>query len=212
MLQSEAALLTAGELVERYLVPLARLPELAHSIREGERVTHVAREDLGKGGGSGREGRGFLLRVEAADGAPRFDPADIVVDATGVYGHPNATGPGGRPALGEDRIDDALARHIVPRLDSADGPYARGSTLLIGDGHSAANAMAVLETLAREDKQTSVTWVVRTARQRPCEEVANDPLPERHRVVSHANISGSSWPNPSTPIRRPVRATTGVAR
>ncbi|HEU4940891.1 MAG TPA: FAD-dependent oxidoreductase, partial [Candidatus Eisenbacteria bacterium] len=61
-LPSETALLTAGELVERYLVPLARLPELAHSIREGERVTHVAREGLGKGDGAGRAGRGFLLR------------------------------------------------------------------------------------------------------------------------------------------------------
>jgi hypothetical protein len=194
VLPPEASLLTAGELVERYLVPLARLPELAHSIREGERVTHVAREGLGKGDGVGRDGRGFLLRVEAADGAPRFDPADLVLDATGVYGHPNATGPGGLPALGEDRIGDAVARHIIPRLGSVDGPYARGSTLLIGDGHSAATALVWLDQAARSGAALRVHWIHRS-RPVPFREIEGDPLPSRLELARRANriASSATW-------------------
>src|SRR5206468_6701176 len=44
-------LLTASELVGRYHSPLAGLPELRGSIREGERVTHVGREGFAKGQG-----------------------------------------------------------------------------------------------------------------------------------------------------------------
>jgi hypothetical protein len=54
--------------------------------------------------------------------------------------------------------------------------------LLVGHGHSAANALAVLR-----DAGAEVTWAVRTAKGRPCEEIANDPLPERQRVVAAAN-------------------------
>lgn len=193
-LPPETALLTAGELVERYLVPLARLPELAHSIREGERVTHVAREGLDKGDGARRDGRGFLLRVEAADGAPRFDPADLLLDATGVYGHPNATGPGGLPALGEERIGDAVARHIIPRLGSVDGPYARGTTLLIGDGHSAATALVALDQAARARAAFRVHWIHRS-RPVPFREIEGDPLPSRLELARRGNqiASSAAW-------------------
>src|SRR5207247_1133778 len=53
---------------------------------------------------------------------------------------------------------------------------------LVGHGHSAANAIAVLR-----DADADITWAVRTANGRPCEEIANDPLPERQRVVAMAN-------------------------
>ncbi|HKO58411.1 MAG TPA: hypothetical protein VJ276_21275, partial [Thermoanaerobaculia bacterium] len=52
--------------------------------------------------------------------------------------------------------------------------------LLIGHGHSAANALHLLS-------ESQVIWAVRTPNRRPCEEVANDPLPERQRVVARAN-------------------------
>jgi hypothetical protein len=54
--------------------------------------------------------------------------------------------------------------------------------LVIGHGHSAANALAVLQRAGAE-----VIWAVRTANRRPCAEIANDPLPERQRVVAFAN-------------------------
>jgi hypothetical protein len=57
----------------------------------------------------------------------------------------------------------------------------------VGHGHSAANALAVLDGVGREAPATRVTWAVRTPNLRPCVDVASDPLPERHRVVAHAN-------------------------
>ncbi|HET9939973.1 MAG TPA: hypothetical protein VFR25_02625 [Candidatus Eisenbacteria bacterium] len=191
-LPSDSTILTAGDLVERYLVPLTRLPELAASIREQERVTHVGREGLGKAAGDGRGGRGFLLRVEA-DGATRFDRTDFVVDATGVYGNPNATGPGGLPALGEDRLGDAIARHWDVRIHSANGPYARGTTLLIGDGHSAATALLAFDQVARADASFRVHWISRMRRV-AFPEIDGDSLPARLDLARRANEIASSAP------------------
>lgn len=191
-LPSETDLVTAGELVDRYLAPLARLPELAGALREGERVTHVGRQALGKGSGD-REDRDFVLRVETAGGT-RFHPADLVVDATGVYGQPNATGPGGLPALGEDQLGDAATRHIDPRLYAASGPYALGDTLLIGDGHSAATALLALQEIARAGAPLHVHWISR-ARATAFHEVDGDPLPARLELARRANeiASRAAW-------------------
>ncbi|HZI89814.1 MAG TPA: FAD-dependent oxidoreductase, partial [Candidatus Polarisedimenticolia bacterium] len=56
--------LTATELRERYLLPLARLPELTGVVHEGARVTAIAREGCSKRQAEGRAGHSFLLRVE----------------------------------------------------------------------------------------------------------------------------------------------------
>ncbi|HEY6221826.1 MAG TPA: NAD(P)-binding protein, partial [Candidatus Eisenbacteria bacterium] len=78
----DAELLTAAELVKRYLSPLASMPELRDSVREGARVTHVGREGFAKprgvaGTGDGsREGAPFLIRAELPDRTTRFDRAD----------------------------------------------------------------------------------------------------------------------------------------
>lgn len=196
-LPNETSPLTADELVEWYLVPLARLPELASSIREGERVTHVGREGLAKGDavGSGREGRGFLLRVEpVGGGAPRFDPADLVIDTTGIYGQPNATGPGGLPAAGEEQLEGAVARYLDPSLRSAKGPYGRGTTLLIGDGHSAATALVWMDHAARTGATHEVHWICRE-RVVPFPEIEGDPLPDRFELARKANeiAAGALW-------------------
>jgi hypothetical protein len=67
--------------------------------------------------------------------------------------------------------------------------------LLVGHGHSAAHAAARLDALAREAPPTSVTWAVRTANLRPCQEVADDPLPERRQVVERANALAAEPPS-----------------
>jgi hypothetical protein len=55
--------------------------------------------------------------------------------------------------------------------------------LLVGHGHSAAHALIRLANLPG----TSVVWATRSANLRPVQDVASDPLPERHRVVAEAN-------------------------
>jgi hypothetical protein len=64
----------------------------------------------------------------------------------------------------------------------------RGKTiLLVGHGHSAANAMLRLAALVEESPETRVVWAIRSLNQRPCVEVPSDPLPERQHVVARAN-------------------------
>lgn len=150
--------LAANDLRERYLMPLAMLPELSGVVREGVRVAGVAREGMAKGTTPGRSGRPFLLRLENGRGewvAP--ERADVVIDASGVYGTANATGSGGLPAPGEDALGARLERHLPEILGSARARYAGKRILLVGDGRSAASAIADLDELTR----TQVEWVHR---------------------------------------------------
>lgn len=187
--------LRAGAFVERYLAPLARLPELAGRIHEGTRVAAVGRDGLSKGdaivatGDRSRVGRPFLLRVEREHDGPRFESADVVLDATGVFASPRATGPGGLPALGEERLGARIDRHPPPILEAARARYAGRRVLLLGDGHSAATALVDFQALADSGEAASVTWVHPSGANRgdPFVEVASDPLPERSGLVTTAN-------------------------
>lgn len=194
-LPADEAPLTAGDLVRRYLEPLARLPELEGRIHERSRVTAVGREGLRKGDGivatgdRARVGRPFLLRVESEEEGARFESADVVLDATGVFATPRSTGPGGLPAIGEERLGARIDRHPPAILGSARARYARRRVLLLGDGHSAATALAEFQELADAGEAASVTWVHPSTANGsdPFRTVASDPLPERQRLVTRAN-------------------------
>ncbi len=177
-LPADEEILTGVGLRERYLLPLSRLPELSGAIAENARVGGIAREGFTKGrsvatGGTGdasraegaaRAGRPFLLRVEDAHGGARLERADAVIDASGVYATPNATGPGGLPAIGEESLGSLLERHLPDLAGEARSRYAGKRTLLLGDGRSAANAVADLDELVRgggEGGQTRVEWIHR---------------------------------------------------
>ena len=164
-LPGEEEALTAVELRERYLLPLSRLPELSGAIREGARVAAIAREGVTKGRTQGRASRPFLLRIENPRGElVGHERADVVIDTSGLYANPNATGSGGLPAPGEESLGDRLERHLPDVLGEARSRYAGKRLLLIGDGRSAANAVADLDTLVRaggEAARTRVEWAHR---------------------------------------------------
>ena len=82
---------TAGEMVTRYLEPLAAVPEMAGRIVFGARVTAVA-----------REGDGFVARYLGGEMRGRF-----VIDATGTWGTPNGLG-----AMGERENADRISYGI----------------------------------------------------------------------------------------------------
>jgi hypothetical protein len=198
-LPPDGELLSARGLVSRYLAPMAALPELRDRVRERARVTHVGREGVGKAGeagagSTGRVARDFLLRVEKPEGGARFERADVVIDASGVYGQPNATGPGGLPALGEDVASGRIDRHLPPTLAELRRRYAGRRVLLLGDGHSAATVFRMFQDLDRESRPARVEWVRRErGRAAPFLEVGNDPLPARFDLASEANrIAGSA--------------------
>jgi hypothetical protein len=152
---------TGGDLVERYLVPLAGTPELRPHIRLGARVTAVTRVGFDKMKSKGRERSPFLVMVETADGREEAVTARAVIDASGTWGRPNPLGAGGIPAPGERAASDRIFYGIPDVLGVHRERYAGKRVLVVGSGHSAFNAIQDLVTLAGEDAGTSIVWAVR---------------------------------------------------
>ena len=190
---ADDALLTGPEMSERVLEPLARTPPLRGHVRTGHRVVAIGRartirRDLP--GHPMRAERPFRLLVETAEGEEMLD-ADVVLDASGVYGQPAALGTGGIPAPGERVLDGEIIRHLGA-LESALPRLAGRDVLLVGHGHSAANALALM---AATEPRPRVTWAVRSSNRRPCVEIADDPLAERQRVTAAANDLAAEPPS-----------------
>jgi len=201
LVPADDALLTASELVDRYLAPLAALPELRGAIRERSRVSHVGREGIPKTrgivavGDESRSKQPFLVRVwDLSNGNSRLERADIVLDASGV-GPRNGTGRGGLPAPGEQYLYNRVDCSISGLWRNME--YRGRHVLLVGDGHSAATALLEVERLIGEGVGPErVHWVRRDrGPDGAFAEVADDPLPARRALVTRANAIArtASW-------------------
>lgn len=175
------ALLTGPEYVEKILVPLAG--KLGR-VRTQMNVIAVGRRGLTRGDYAGHPLRAERPFRVLCDNDETFE-AEVVLDASGGLTVPRAYGAGGLPARGESAYP---AIRTLGELATRD---LRGkSILVVGDGHSAANAIGFLERVPG----VRVVWAVRTPNLRPCEEVPHDPLPERSAVVERANALAASPP------------------
>lgn len=203
-LPPDDTLLTGPQMVETVLMPLARSAALEGRVREGCRVLAAGRAGLMRGELPGhplRSQRPFRLLVGTAGGGETVHESDAVLDASGVMTTPAFAGAGGLPARGEM----AAAAGLIRRLDAMEArreQLAGRRILLIGHGHSAANALLWLERLAQTDTRTRVVWMTRSAHGRPVQEVADDPLPERRRVAGGANDLARTPPEFLTVERR----------
>lgn len=151
---------TGGELVERYLVPLAATPELSGRIRTSARVLAISRRGVDKTRSTGRDDQPFVVRVATASGVEDL-LAGAVVDASGTWQTPNPLGAGGLPAIGEHDAGERLT-HALPDVLGADrARFAGRHTVVVGNGHSASNTLLALAQLAEEVPGTRMTWVIR---------------------------------------------------
>jgi hypothetical protein len=76
---------------------------------------------------------------------------------------PNPLGAAGTPAMGEERFAKLIA-YGIPDVAGADRPaYVGRRVLVIGGGHSAANALLDLARLAETNPQMHLTWAARSA-------------------------------------------------
>ena len=153
------ALPTGGELVERYLLPLSRVPGLADAIETGAKITAVSRQGIDKVASRGRETKPFSLRVRKADGSERIDLARVVIDASGTWANPNPLGASGLPAAGEAEIRDRLAYGMPDILGVQRERYAGKRVAVVGAGYSAINVLLDLTKLG--EKADALLWVVR---------------------------------------------------
>jgi hypothetical protein len=191
------ALLTGPELAD-LLSSVASQPPLSGHVLTRHRVTAIGRRGLAKMDFAGhplRSERPFRLLADTPEGERIFE-AERVLDASGGFVFPTPYGPGALPPLGSGTLDSSAIRDLGSLHGELDALRGR-HVLLIGHGHSAANAL-----LALQDHRALVTWAVRTANRRPCSEVANDPLPERQSVVSRANDLAEKPPDWLSVLRR----------
>lgn len=153
---------TGGELIDRYLAPLAELPQIAPYLRFNTRVVTVSRAGFDKMKTVGREQAPFQLIVTTPVGEERI-LARAVIDASGTWETPNPLGSGGVPAIGETRLAHRLFYGIPDALDRDRERYAEKRVLVVGSGHSAFNALIDLVKLSRIAPGTEINWVVRRA-------------------------------------------------
>jgi thioredoxin reductase len=180
------ALLTGPEYVERVLAPLAEQGPLRDRVRARHNVIAIGRRGLTRADYAGHPLRAERPFRVVCDNDAVFE-AEVVLDASGGLVVPRAIGAGGLPARGESRLGEAPIR-TLGELMARD---LRGKrVLVVGDGHSAANAIVWLESV----EGVQVTWAIRTPNLRPCDEVANDPLPERQAIVERANALAAAPP------------------
>jgi thioredoxin reductase len=151
---------TGGELVERYLAPLAALPQIAPHIRYGARVEAVARDGVDRVRTRGRDQRPFVVRLDGGEELL----ARAVIDASGTWATPNVLGANGLPALGEAAaVASGVVTGGLPDVLGADRPsFAGRHTVVVGAGHSAANTLLALVELAEQEPGTTVSWAIRS--------------------------------------------------
>ena len=150
---------TGAELVERYLEPLAAVPEIAAVLRVGARVVGVTRAGIDKLKDDGREEAPFELVVDERRAERRY-VASAVIDASGTWTQPNPLG-AGLPATGERGLAGRIAYGIPDVLGAARGRYAGKRVVVVGNGHSAFNAILDLVALRESEPATQVVWAIR---------------------------------------------------
>lgn len=154
---------TGAELADRYLAPLAQLPQIASQLKLGTEVTGIARVGAGKVRDAGRHDQPFEVRFIGPDGIEDRLLARAVVVATGTWSNPNPAGASGLPALGERAAADRIRYGMPDVLGAKRGRFAKRRVLVLGSGHSAIGTLIDLAVLATEAPGTEITWATRTS-------------------------------------------------
>ena len=171
---------TGGEIVERYLEPLAALPAIGGRLVLGARVTAVTRLGIDKLKDAGREQAPFELirrprRHRAALRCPCGDRRLRDLDATQPARRRRRC-----PPSGERAHRERIAYRIPDVLGADRDRYAGKRVLVVGTGHSAFNALVDLVALREQAPATEIVWAVR--RDAPGDKLGGgsaDQLPER---------------------------------
>jgi len=192
------ALPTGLELAERYLQPLAHLPELAGRVHVFTQVVQAGRHGLlrGEGADAGtRSARPFRLLLRDHGGRESFHHAFALVDASGVYANPDWAGTGGIPARSELYLRPQLAYHVEDVLGLDRERYAGRRTVVLGEGTFAATTIAALARLADEAPDTTVAWITRSPADGIFPGADHDPLPGRRELRQRARaLAGGAHP------------------
>ena len=152
---------TGADIVSTFLEPLAGLPELAPAIETQARVISISRWGVDKVVSRKRSERPFMLVVRTPKGIRR-DTARAVIDASGTWATPNPLGAGGVAAEGEIEHASRITYGIPDVLGRDRSLHEGRTTLIVGSGHSAANALLDLVQLRKQSPETRFIWATRS--------------------------------------------------
>lgn len=173
---------TGGEVVERYLRPLAALPEIAPHVRLGCRVQNVTKQRHDRMKNAGRNDVAFVVRYSDASGEHEV-LAQGVIDASGTVETPNPMGAAGIPAIGEAAAQANIFYGMPDVLGRHRARYAGKRVLVVGSGHSAFNVLQDLARLSEQAPATRIQWALRRhSLQRVLGGGEADQLKERGRL------------------------------
>ena len=173
---------TGADLLERYLRPLAGLPEVSAGLRLESRIVAISRRGADKVRTAGREKLPFVLRVRAAGQEYELE-ARAVIDASGTWNQPNPLGASGLPALGEREAEDRISGGLPDVLGAERGLFSGKRVMVVGAGHSESTSLLALAELNRLEPETEVVWAIRSGRPRQLISKGEDnELPARGRL------------------------------
>lgn len=177
---------TGAELVEHYLLPLARLDAIARRVVTGAAVVAVTRDGMDRTRTARRATTRFALRIRTASGLDDV-AARAVIDASGTYRTPNHLGSNGLDPLGLEAVADRVTDALPDVLGRDRARFAGRHTTVVGAGHSAANSLLGLAELARQEPGTRVTWLIRNASAVRVSSSAGDELADRAALGSRVD-------------------------
>ncbi|WP_217704347.1 NAD(P)-binding domain-containing protein [Aquimarina sp. TRL1] len=156
----EEALPTGKELVEKYFVPLASLPQIKPHIHLHAKVISMGRKGLDKMKTRGREEKPFQIKVEE-NGIIRYYQAKAIIDATGTWNQQNPIGSGGVFAEGEQALTDHIFYGIPNVRSNHLERYKNKNIAVVGGGHSAINVLLDLAEIQKKYPDTKLNWILR---------------------------------------------------
>ncbi|MGH8491195.1 MAG: NAD(P)-binding domain-containing protein [Gammaproteobacteria bacterium] len=186
---------TGREFVEKYLEPLADLPEIRPRIMYNSTVTSIVRQGFDRARLVGRWGAPFEVRVKLTNESERRYLAKAVIDASGTWYSPNPVGAAGLPAVGE--VGASHVTYGVPDvLGEGFDRYAGRRVMVVGTGHSAINVVLDLVRLRAANPDTQVVWAMRSKHvNRSTEGAIDSILPARpdHSITQELQLSLDPW-------------------
>ncbi len=152
---------TGAELIDAYLRPLAGLEPIASRTRFSVEVTAISRLGMDRTRTTGRADAPFLLRTRQPDGTMGELTARAVIDASGTSHTSNSLSSDGLDPLGLAEVADRITGPLPDVLGRDRDRFSGRRIAVVGAGHSAANTLLAIETLAREEPGTRPVWIVR---------------------------------------------------
>ncbi|QCR32306.1 NAD(P)-binding domain-containing protein [Lysinibacillus sp. SGAir0095] len=148
---------TGKELVEKYLMPLANLPQIQKNLQLNAKVVSISKKGLDKMKDSGREQTSFIIYVEQNGLTNRIE-AKAVIDATGTWANPNPVNADNIWTREERELKDLIFYGIPNIQEHERERYIGKKVAVVGGGHSAINTIIELSQLG---EKVEIYWVMR---------------------------------------------------